>query len=102
MQVNLQRAGYTVITALDGEEAISKASEEEFDLVIIDAVMPNMDGYVLTERLRSESTARHIPIMLLIQNEKDAEKALQCGADYYTVLFRPFNPMELRNLIPRN
>ena len=84
--------GYTVRKAYDGEEALKILKEEEIDLLIIDVMMPRLDGIRATLKIREEN---NIPIIILSAKSEDADKilGLNVGADDYVT--KPFNPLEL-------
>jgi DNA-binding response OmpR family regulator len=92
----LERSGYTVLQARDGEEAFQLAKEKKPDLAVLDVMMPKMDGFELTRRLRAEETTRRIPIILLTARAQDADlqQGFDAGADDY--IRKPFSPQELR------
>jgi len=89
----LQRAGFTVVVARDGEEAISRLPAISPDLVVLDVLLPGMDGREVLRRVRRER--RQVPIILLTQVGESGERtmALEEGADDY--LNKPFDPYEL-------
>lgn len=91
----LTRSGYAVIAARDGEEALRLAGERAPDLMVLDVMMPRLDGYELTRRVRAEDSLRAIPIILLTarSQEADVDRGFEVGADDY--LKKPFNPDEL-------
>jgi two-component system alkaline phosphatase synthesis response regulator PhoP len=91
----LTRSGYHVIGAGDGEEALRLASEHAPDLMVLDVMMPRLDGYELTRRVRAEESLRSIPVILLTarSQESDVGRGFEVGADDY--LKKPFNPDEL-------
>lgn len=92
----LQKAGYSVITALDGVEGLASAAENMPDLIISDVNMPNMDGVEFCRRLRLDANLHNIPFMLVSALRKDNESVLSgfnAGADDY--LESPFAPMRL-------
>ncbi|HIE08638.1 MAG TPA: response regulator, partial [Armatimonadetes bacterium] len=62
VQVNLERAGYEVITAYDGDEALKKVKEERPDLIVLDVMMPKMDGFEVMKHLKADPTTRDIPV----------------------------------------
>jgi len=101
VQVNLERAGYTVVTANDGKEALQKVSEEHPDLVVLDVMMPYMDGFEVLQNLRRNPSTRDIPVIMLTAKAQDADvfKGWQSGVDCY--LTKPFNPMELLSFVKR-
>ena len=91
----LTRSGYEVIDAADGEEAFRLASERPPDLMVLDVMMPRLDGYELTRRVRAEESLRAVPVILLTarSQETDVGRGFEVGADDY--LKKPFNPDEL-------
>ena len=101
VQVNLERAGYTVVTANDGKEALQKVAEESQDLVVLDVMMPYMDGFEVLQNLRRNTETRDIPVIMLTAKAQDADvfKGWQSGVDCY--LTKPFNPMELLSFVKR-
>jgi DNA-binding response OmpR family regulator len=96
VQVNLEARGYLVLQAGDGEEAIRIAEKDRPDLLILDIVMPEMDGFEVCSRIREWSGA---PIIMLSarEGENDKEKCEACGANDY--LTKPFVLRELLSLV---
>jgi DNA-binding response OmpR family regulator len=92
----LERSGYTVLRAHDGEEALRLAQEEQPDLVVLDVMMPKLDGFEVTRRLRADAATSSTPIILLTARAQDADVQMgfDAGADDY--LRKPFSPQELR------
>jgi DNA-binding response OmpR family regulator len=92
----LERSGYTVLQARDGEEALQVALESKPDLAILDVMMPKLDGFELTRRLRAEEATSRMPIILLTARAQDADvqQGFDAGADDY--IRKPFSPDELR------
>ena len=92
----LKRAGYTVLTASDGEAALHLALEENPDLALLDVMMPKLDGYEVTRRLRANESTRTLPVILLTARvqESDIRRGLDAGADDY--VRKPFSSSELR------
>lgn len=101
VQVNLERAGYEVITANDGREALQKVKDEQPDLVVLDVMMPYMDGFEVLQNLRRNPETADIPVIMLTAKAQDADvfKGWQSGVDCY--LTKPFNPMELITFVKR-
>ena len=101
VQVNLERAGYTVVTANDGKEALQKVQDENPDLVVLDVMMPYMDGFEVLQAMRRNPATRDIPVIMLTAKAQDADvfKGWQSGVDCY--LTKPFNPMELLSFVKR-
>jgi len=92
----LEKSGYRVLVACDGEEALALALEHAPDLAVLDVMMPKLDGYEVTRRLREEHATRAMPIILLTARaqEADVARGFESGADDY--LRKPFSPQELR------
>jgi two-component system alkaline phosphatase synthesis response regulator PhoP len=91
----LERSGYEVVTATNGEEALRLSEERRPSLAILDVEMPKLDGYEVTRRLRANELTATIPIVLLTARDSEEERAagLEAGAtDYIT---KPFSPQEL-------
>ena len=91
----LERAGYEVLTAGDGEEAVRVALARRPDVCVIDVMMPKLDGYEVTERLRASAELKGIGIVLLTASVQEAavERGFSVGADDY--IKKPFSPAEL-------
>lgn len=91
----LESAGYTVVTASSGEEALAWLQREVPDLVISDVVMPGIDGYELCRRMRKQPRLANVPVILLTARGGISEKVagFEAGADDYLV--KPFDPVEL-------
>ena len=92
----LERAGYDVVQAADGEAALRAATEVEPDLAVLDVMMPKLTGYDVTRRLREGEATKRMPVILLTARvqEADVERGFEAGADDY--LKKPFSPQELR------
>ena len=103
LKLYLEKDGYEVVVATNGEEAFQKAMKNKISLAILDIMMPKMNGYELTKRLREVT---QIPILILSAKNDDSEKilGLDLGADDY--LTKPFNPLEvlarIRSLLRRS
>ena len=92
LQYALTRAGYDVVTALDGVAGLKKAREERPDLIVLDIMMPRMDGIELCNRLREDAHLRLTPILMLTarSDESDEIEGLEAGADDY--IPKPISP----------
>jgi DNA-binding response OmpR family regulator len=92
----LERDGYRVVQARDGEEALRRFSEETFDLVVLDVMLPRVDGMEVCRRLRAEST---VPIIMLTARDDELDKVLglELGADDY--ITKPFSIREFRSRV---
>lgn len=99
LEVNLSTLGYSVLTASNGEEALTKFSANKIDLVLLDVNMPKMDGFQTCNALRKNLENNKIPIVMLTGKggESDIVQALEHGADDY--LTKPFNNEELAKKI---
>jgi DNA-binding response OmpR family regulator len=91
----LERAGYSVITAGDGEEAMEVALGRRPGVCVIDVMMPKLNGYEVTERLRASDELAEVAILLLTASvdEASVERGFAAGADDY--IKKPFSPAEL-------
>ena len=93
MKFNLENEGYEVECAYDGASALELAREGRFDLILLDVMMPEMDGLEACMKIREFS---NVPIIMLTAKSEDADKLMgfECGADDY--LTKPFNILELK------
>ncbi|WP_040226498.1 response regulator transcription factor [Bhargavaea cecembensis] len=93
VKIQMEQAGYEVIQAAEAMEALALMDEENPDLAIVDVMMPGMDGFVLTEELKS---FRDLPVLLLTAKGalEDKERGFRAGSDDYVV--KPFEPKELQ------
>jgi DNA-binding response OmpR family regulator len=91
----LERAGYEVVQARNGEEAVQVALARQPDLAVIDVMMPRIDGYEATRQLRQHEGTSRMPIILLTARvqEEDIARGFDAGADDYVK--KPFSPQEL-------
>ena len=92
---NLEKEGYRVLRAYDGESALRKAAAEAPDLVILDVMLPGMDGREVCRRLRSLEACAGTPVLMLTAKAEESDKVvgLEMGADDYVT--KPFSPKEL-------
>ena len=100
IQVNLGKEN-TVITAADGEEGLEKARQERPDLILLDVVMPKMDGFAMLRELKADPRLQDIPVIMLTVKAQNSDivRGLHEGAEYY--LPKPFHPSELQALVRR-
>ena len=91
----LSRAGYTIIEARDGQEALELAADQAPDMAVLDVMMPRLNGFDLTERLRHTPATQRLPILLMSASvqEVDISRGFAAGADGY--LTKPFTPDQL-------
>ena len=92
LKFSFEREGFEVEMAFDGEEAVAKARASHFDLVILDIMLPKLDGFSVCKEIRRFST---VPILMLTAKEDEVDKVLglELGADDYVT--KPFSPREL-------
>jgi two-component system response regulator MtrA len=96
VKFRLERAGYDVVEAADGEEALRVCTEVQPDLAVLDVMMPKLTGYDVTRRIRQNEALASMPVILLTARVQDSDVAqgFDAGADDY--LKKPFSPQELR------
>ncbi|MBD2040449.1 adenylate/guanylate cyclase domain-containing protein [Microcoleus sp. FACHB-672] len=92
----LKRHGYTVTVAEDGSQALELMQAQPFDLVLLDIMMPKMNGYQVLEQLKADSSLRHIPVIMIsaVDDLDSVVKCIELGAEDY--LTKPFNPVLLK------
>ena len=92
----LDRAGYEVLRAGDGQQALDLAKEHLPDLAVLDVMMPKLTGYDVTRELRANAATSRIPVILLTARvqEADVARGFEAGADDYVK--KPFSPQELK------
>lgn len=95
LEYNLQEEGYDTISALNGEQGIKLAEKEQPDLIILDIMLPVMDGFEVCRTLKNNDRAAYIPIIILSAKSQETDKVvgLELGADDYVT--KPFSPREL-------
>ncbi len=96
----LQRGGYEVVTAADGREALTRFGEQHFDLVVLDLMLPRMDGLEVCRRLRGQlGNGKTVPIIMLTARAEEIDKVLglELGADDY--ITKPFSVREFRSRV---
>jgi len=95
----LQRQGYRVTMAVDGRQALEFIAQEPFDLVLLDIMLPVMNGYQVLEHLKADQSLSHIPVIITTAlDESDGKaKCMELGAEDY--LTKPFNPVILKSRI---
>jgi len=101
IQVNLERQGYEVIPAYNGKEGLEQIRLRKPDVVVLDVMMPYMDGFEVLKVIRRNPETENLPVIVLTGREghKDVYQGHLCGADVY--LTKPFNPMELTAFVKR-
>ena len=92
VRYNLNKDGYIITCALTGEDALEKARSETFDLIILDLMLPGIDGLEVTRKLKDNPKTRSVPVLMLTAKgeESDVVAGLELGADDY--ITKPFSP----------
>src|SRR5262245_55142593 len=95
VRYNLEKDGFEVVGALDGENGIRMARERKPELVVVDLMLPGLDGLEVCRLLRADERTSHIPVIMLTARgtESDRVVGLELGADDYVT--KPFSPREL-------
>lgn len=101
VQMKLKSRGYRIVTAADGNEALSLIESERPGLAVLDAMMPGVDGFELLRRIKSHADLFAMPVVMLTARklEQDIVRALEAGASDYLV--KPFIPEELASRVAR-
>lgn len=101
LRIRLEKAGYEVITASDGEEGLEKTREGKPDLIILDLMLPKMDGYRVCRLIKFDEELEHIPIIILTVRDQKKDKTLgrEVGANAYIV--KPYDFQELLTTIKK-
>jgi two-component system chemotaxis response regulator CheY len=97
----LKSAGYSVVEAIDGQDALEKAGTRGFDLVLTDQNMPRMDGISLTRKLRESAQFKATPILILTTESSDQMKQAGRSAGATGWLVKPFDPSKLIEVIKK-
>ncbi|MFH1238828.1 MAG: response regulator [bacterium] len=92
---NLEQEGYNIIQATNGLEALEKARREKPDLIVLDIMLPKMDGYKVSRILKFDINYKNIPVLMLTAKAQDVDKqtGMETGADVY--MTKPFEPEAL-------
>jgi len=99
LKAHLQVEGYIVIPAYSGEEALELTEKEKPDIIVLDVMMPGMDGWQVLQRLRSQPETEETPVVMLtaLTQDKDIERGWELGAHAY--LTKPFDPAKLSRIL---
>jgi DNA-binding response OmpR family regulator len=91
----LKNSGYDVVSAIDGESGLKKAIAKKPDLVLLDIIMPGLNGFEVCKRLKENDKTKDIPVIMLtaLAGEKDLSKSLEEGADCF--ITKPFSAVDL-------
>lgn len=101
LEVNLEMEGHDVVTAVDGRDALEKVAQSAPDLILLDVMMPNVNGWQVAETLKGDEATRGIPIIFLTARamEADVRKGTDLGVEAYVT--KPFDPIDLMELVSR-
>jgi DNA-binding response OmpR family regulator len=99
LRVNLEADGYATALAADGESALQRIGEEAFDLILLDVMMPVMDGWGVLDRLAVQSEAPLVIVVSAKSSRRDMARALELGAVAYVT--KPFSPLDLSAVVAR-
>ncbi|MBA3373571.1 MAG: response regulator [Actinomycetota bacterium] len=101
LEVNLEMEGHDVVTAVDGKDALDKVRENPPDLILLDVMMPNVNGWQVAEALKADEATRDIPIVFLSARamEADVRHGTDLGVESYVT--KPFDPIDLMELVGR-
>jgi len=101
VEFKLKKEGYQVICKGNGEEALAAIKTEKPDLILLDVMMPVMDGYEVLRRVKEDENLKNIPVVMLTARaqERDVVKGIDMGADDY--ITKPFHPAELLARVKR-
>jgi two-component system phosphate regulon response regulator PhoB len=96
---NLSKNGYRVKTVVSGEEALDLIKENDYDLIILDLMLPGVDGFDICKIIKADKHKSHIPIVMVTAKADEADKVagLEIGADHYVT--KPFSPRELLAIV---
>jgi adenylate cyclase len=96
LRASLEREGHTVTTAENGKDGLETVMAKPFDVILLDIVMPEMDGFQVLERIKADLTVRHVPVIVItaIDDIASAVRCIEMGADDF--LTKPFNLVVLR------
>jgi adenylate cyclase len=96
LRASLEREGHTVTTAENGRDGLEMVMSKPFDVILLDIVMPEMDGFQVLERIKADPTVRHVPVIVItaIDDIASAVRCIEMGADDF--LTKPFNLVVLR------
>ncbi|MCK8825045.1 response regulator transcription factor [Fuchsiella alkaliacetigena] len=102
IKICLEEAGYQVTVVRNGVTAVERAFAEKPDLILLDILLPKLNGYLVCEALQEDEETKEIPIVVLSvkSEQKDIQKAMQLGAADYLV--KPFEPEELLTKVEEN
>lgn len=102
MQAAIAQLGHSTVVATDGEQALEMAKKENPDLVLLDVVLPRMDGFQVCRKIKKDPQTNRIPVILVSSKTQESDKfwGLKQGASAY--ICKPFSPDELASAVNKN
>lgn len=99
LEVNLEMEGHDVVTAVDGRDALDKVAADPPELILLDVMMPDVNGWEVAEAIKGDPATSHIPIILLSARamQSDVTKGLDLGVERYVT--KPFDPIDLMAVV---
>lgn len=101
VRLALQKAGFTVVEAADGVEALKRVAEHKVNLVVCDVNMPNMDGITFVKQLKQSAAHKFLPVIMLTTEAQEAKKAEGKAAGARAWITKPFQPSQLVDAVHR-
>jgi DNA-binding response OmpR family regulator len=95
IRFSLEAEGYTVLVSCDGEDALNQARKENPDLILLDLMLPKLDGYKVCRLLKFDTRYKHIPILMLTAKTQEKDKILGMGTGADEYITKPFEIDEL-------
>lgn len=95
IQYNLEREGYEVLTSKNGEDGLELIREEHPDLILLDLMLPDLDGLEVCRKIRSDDEIKQIPVIMVTAKDTESEVVLGLGVGADDYITKPFNPKEL-------
>ena len=99
VEIRLKSTGYEVVVAYDGRTGIDKAIEIKPDLILLDLIMPIMDGYVVANELKDNPETKHIPIIILTASQREDLKSRCRELGVASFIMKPFETSDLLNMV---
>lgn len=101
LKMYLKKLGYEILVAKDGIEGLEAAQKHLPDLIMLDIVLPKMNGYLVCEALKNDDTTKSIPLIFISakSKEEDIQKALKLGGDEY--LLKPFDHKDIKKVVDK-
>jgi DNA-binding response OmpR family regulator len=100
-RVNLELEGYDVLEAADGPAAVATATSEELDLIVLDLMMPGMDGWEVLRRLQADERAAAVPVVVLTAKAGQEDEVRASDQGVLDYVRKPFDPLVLREWVDR-